>query len=101
MTTSTHEVGAGNVADMTMPKLLDLKGVASELGLALKTVRHYHHMAAKHRREGTPHAGDFPEPDMMFGRSPVWKQATINHWLRHRPGQGVGGGRPRKGERDE
>ncbi|NEG96850.1 hypothetical protein GFD17_08835 [Bifidobacterium sp. SMB2] len=37
-----------------------------------------------------------PEPDVLVGRTKGWKPETIDAWLANRPGQGVGGGRPRK-----
>ena len=41
----------------------------------------------------------FPEPDGHLGRKPYWDPARIHEiqaWARSRPGQGVGGGRPRR-----
>jgi predicted DNA-binding transcriptional regulator AlpA len=96
MTTTESILG-----DMTAPKLLDVAAVADLLGLEQRTVRNYHHTAARNRRDGATRPGDFPEPDAVFGRSPVWKASTIQAWERRRPGQGVGGGRPRKDHGDE
>ncbi|MGC7101807.1 hypothetical protein ACPZ19_44650 [Amycolatopsis lurida] len=41
----------------------------------------------------------FPEPDVIIGRTPGWaisREQEIRDWERVRPGQGAGGGRPRK-----
>ncbi|HWD81433.1 MAG TPA: hypothetical protein VG497_21205 [Kribbella sp.] len=41
----------------------------------------------------------FPEPDVVIGRTPGWsleRKAEIERWEATRPGQGAGGGRPRK-----
>ncbi|AVH59948.1 MULTISPECIES: hypothetical protein [Streptomyces] len=79
-----------------MADLLDLQAIATHLGLSYETVRSYHTKAEANRRAGRPKVGDFPPPDNMFGRSPVWQDTTIDQWAAHRPGRGAGGGRPRK-----
>lgn len=86
--------GSDNVQAMTAPKLLTLKDIAAELGLEYRTVRNYHQIAERRRRDGGTRPGDLPEPDERFGRSPVWKASTIKRWASHRPGRGAGGGRP-------
>jgi hypothetical protein len=40
--------------------------------------------------------GDGPKPDGHLGRTPWWKPETVDAWKASRPGQGAGGGRPRK-----
>ena len=89
------------VGGMSDPKFLDIAAVAEHLDLAETTVRNYHQMAQRRRREGAPRPGDFPEPDLHFGRSPVWKVSTVNRWKAHRPGRGAGGGRPPKNREDQ
>jgi hypothetical protein len=45
----------------------------------------------------------FPEPDVVIGRTPGWspdRRAEIEQWAAARPGQGAGGGRPRKVDGD-
>lgn len=37
-----------------------------------------------------------PKPDGHFGRTPYWHPTTVDAWWKSRPGQGAGGGRPRK-----
>lgn len=32
--------------------------------------------------------GDIPPPDEYVGRTPLWKQKTIDEWLKNRPGHG-------------
>lgn len=61
--------------------LLDTEGVAAMLGIARDSVTRYRAR------------GDLPEPDAVFGRSPVWRVATIREWQAQRPGRT---GRPRK-----
>lgn len=86
-----------NIEGMTAPTLLDVRGIADRLGLSPKTILNYHQTAERRRREGAARPYDFPPPDLLFGRSPVWKLGTIRSWQRARPGRGAGGGRPRKG----
>jgi transposase len=43
--------------------------------------------------------GDFPEPDVIVGEAPGWlaeRLPEILRWKESRPGQGAGGGRPRR-----
>ncbi|MDG9703797.1 AlpA family transcriptional regulator [Streptomyces sp. DH37] len=81
---------------MTRPKYLDLHAVAELTGLTYPTVRGYHNKAAIRRRDGTSRPGDFPPPDDVFSRVPLWLPDTIETWMANRPGRGTGGGRPRK-----
>lgn len=37
-----------------------------------------------------------PSPCPCCGLGPTWKASVIETWLANRPGQGIGGGRPRK-----
>jgi predicted DNA-binding transcriptional regulator AlpA len=71
-----------------VPEYLDVKAVADLLGVKPQTVRAY-----KHRGD----AG-FPEPDLVITGHPAWRRETIEAWIARRPGQGIGGGRP-KGRR--
>jgi len=32
--------------------------------------------------------GDIPEPDQYVGRTPLWAEASIDAWLKERPGHG-------------
>jgi predicted DNA-binding transcriptional regulator AlpA len=65
-------------------ELLDVAQIADIVGVKPATIRQY------------AHRGDMPKPDRRFGRSPAWRRSTIARWLEDRPGQGAGGGRPRK-----
>ena len=87
---------------MTVARLLDMRAIADRLGVKEKSVRHYHAMAERRRREDNPKPGDMPPPDDRFGRTPVWKASTIRRWEAARPGRGVGGGpRARRREAEE
>jgi len=93
---------SANVSGMTAPTLLSLAQVAELVGVEYRTIRNYHQMAERRRRESAAtgvdvtRPGDFPKPDDVFARTPVWKVSTIRAWEKRRPGRGVGGGRPRK-----
>lgn len=65
-------------------ELLDREQVAARVGIEPASVTRY------------LVRGGFPEPDRRFGRSPAWFASTVDRWLQSRPGQGAGGGRPRK-----
>lgn len=69
---------------MSTKVYLSLADIAERLGIGASTVRTYRSQ------------GRLPEPDAMTGPTPGWLPATIDRWLEQRPGQGVGGGRPRK-----
>lgn len=76
--------GRGDAAPAII--MLTVKEVAARLGVKPRTVEAYRH----HPQYG------FPEPDGRLGRTPWWWPATIDTWQKGRPGQGRGGGRPRK-----
>lgn len=65
---------------------LDLAAIAALLGVQVNTAQVYHKRAVRGRREGTSKPWDMPEPDAVFGRSPVWREATVKAWLAARPG---------------
>ena len=75
---------------------LDYAGVSDRTGISVGTLRRYLTQARTNRANGTPTRSDMPEPDTMFGRSPVWRPATIDRWMRRRPGKGVGGAEARE-----
>lgn len=76
--------------------------IAEHLGLKLRSVHTYRTRGEQLRQRaaaGEPVseeqlAAGLPKEDKMIGRTPVWRPATITSWKR--PGQGAGGGRPRK-----
>lgn len=74
---------------MTQTKYLTLSDIAGRIGVGVESIRVYHQRANKHRKDGDPRPGDLPEPDAVFGRSPVWREATIRRWESARPGRGV------------
>lgn len=75
----------GHQVIVTDDQVIDSRGVAKMLGIAVGSVARYRNR------------GDLPEPDLMLGRSPGWYRTTIEAWQQTRPGRGSGGGRPRRG----
>jgi hypothetical protein len=70
--TSTGEPMADPTADYWT-----VADIAEHWGVTAQTIRTY-----RSRKRG-----ELPEPDNVFGRSPVWKPATILNF--ERPGQGA------------
>ncbi|MEU0521952.1 hypothetical protein [Streptosporangium sp. NPDC006007] len=67
--------------------------IAEYLGVKLRSV----HTCRLRGQKGEP--GGLPKGDKVLGRTPVWKPVRVIRWNeQERPGQGVGGGRPRKSE---
>lgn len=57
--------------------------------------------AAGRRRVGRYAGHPFPAPDGYQGKAPWWRKERaeeIREWAVTRPGQGVGGGRPRQSD---
>lgn len=79
-----RDTADGDTANGDPGQMWTVARVAAELGLTISTVYAY-------RRDGR-----MPEEDGMLGRTPWWHPGTITAWTANRPGQGVGGGRPRK-----
>lgn len=76
--------------------MLDIRGVAAILGVRPKTVSQY---LTESKGEGRYAGHPFPSPNGYIGKSPWWMRrrvAEIRKWAQRRPGQGAGGGRPRK-----
>lgn len=68
---------------------MDTEGVATHLGLSTESVRIYlKRTRARVAAELPVRPQDFPLPDETFGRSPAWKQSTIETWRANRPGRG-------------
>ncbi len=59
---------------------LDTAAVAQMIGVQPPSVRMYAKRARIRRAEGKDTAADFPIPDTMFGRTPVWRRSTIEKW---------------------
>jgi predicted DNA-binding transcriptional regulator AlpA len=73
-------------------QLLTVAEVAKLLGVQEASVRKY---ASLDRSTGKRR---MPAPDGHLGRTPYWYPATVEAWQASRPGQGVGGGRPRRAD---
>jgi predicted DNA-binding transcriptional regulator AlpA len=56
-------------------KLVSQFEIAALLGVALQTVHQWRYRGTKHTK-----AGQFPEPDALIGRVPVWRWETIEQW---------------------
>jgi len=83
------------MSDKEMP-VLDRSAVATILGVRPKTISQY---LVESRGEGRYADHPFPQPDGYIGRGPWWhlgREKDIRTWAAARPGQGAGGGRPRK-----
>lgn len=74
-----------------MADYLDTAAVAAILKVRPQSVTRYRHHDRKPK---------FPAPDLVLSGRPGWLQVTIEEWIKHRPGRGVGGGRPRKYKED-
>lgn len=79
-------------------KLLGYADIAELVGVSVATVREYNTRAKRHRKLAAETGSkdhmkpsDLPEPDKMFGQSPVWKESTITKWMTKR----LPPGRPR------
>ena len=68
------------------------------MGWTVDSTRTLHTRATRRRKEHDVRPGDLPEPDEVFGRSPVWHKDTIDRWEANRPGRGAGGGRRPRAE---
>lgn len=76
---------------------LDTEGVAKQAGVATESVRIYLKRTRRRLRGGQAlRPQDLPDADRTLGRSPVWRQSTIDAWLAAR----VGRGRPRSSSED-
>ena len=85
------------IAGTRPPAVLDRAAVATRLGVEPESVTQYLYRTRQRLTENRPlRIWDMPLPDGYIGQSPWWYESTIAAWLASRPGQGVGGGRPRK-----
>lgn len=78
---------------MTKPvRYLSQADLARELGVTASTVTTW-----RSRYD------DFPAPDVLIGDAPGWLPSRLSEimgWRGSRPGQGTGGGRPRRDSKD-
>ncbi len=76
--------------------VLNRQAVAELLGVQPKTISQY---LTESKGEGRYAGQPFPAPDGYIGKGPWWRrerEGEIKAWATARPGQGAGGGRPRK-----
>jgi hypothetical protein len=76
---------------------LDLASVAAQLGVKANTVYQWR----LRYRDREPR---FPAPDVTLGSREGWRADRIGEfrvWMASRPGQGAGGGRPKKSRTEE
>lgn len=72
--------------DMTI-SYISTADIGREFGVTRQTVQYW-------RRDP-----GFPQPDVIVGDAPGWlpaRMAAIKAWHARRPGQGAGGGRPKR-----
>lgn len=67
--------------------MLTMQDIADRLGIDRASVQKYRTR------------GELPPADQMIGRTPVWRPATVERWIRRRPGA-PGQGRGRRPGRD-
>ncbi len=83
------------MAGEEMP-VFDRAAVAALIAVKPKTISQY----LVESKEGGRYADHpFPTPDGYIGRGPYWlrrREQEIRTWSETRPGQGAGGGRPRR-----
>lgn len=83
------------MTDEEMP-VYDRSAVARLLGVQPKTISQY---LSESKGDGRYADNPFPEPNGHIGRGPYWRlerKEEILKWAESRPGQGAGGGRPRR-----
>ena len=67
------------------PTYLTLTELAARAGMkygSLRTLRG--RQLARYRAGATPAPWDLPEPDKVFGKSPVWSTTTGDAWIKAR-----------------
>lgn len=69
--------------ELSPDRLLDGAAVAALVGIERTTWTAY------------VSRGTAPKPVAKYADTPVWTSGQVTQWLRARPGQGTGGGRPR------
>jgi predicted DNA-binding transcriptional regulator AlpA len=79
----------GAVAAQGDDTYLDTEAVAQHVGLTTESVRVYLKRSRRRVASGQPlRPQDLPLPDITIGRSPAWRQSTIDEWDSHRTGPG-------------
>lgn len=79
----------GDVPERDDDPYLDTEGVARQAGVTTESIRIYLKRSRRRisdKQELRPQ--DLPLPDMKIGRSPAWRQSTIESWLSRRAGPG-------------
>lgn len=74
------------MADQDDP-LLEMNDVAALIGVASATMRTYNSRAKKRREAGIHLPTDLPEPDRVWGKTPSWRESTIERWRQARLNQ--------------
>lgn len=64
---------------------LDTEGVAGRAGLGTESIRVYLKRSRRREKDGYDlRPQDLPLPDLKVGRSPAWKQSTVDAWIANR-----------------
>lgn len=79
----------GAVAEQGDDPYLDTEKVAEHVDLTTGSVRVYLKRSRRRVATGQPlRPQDLPLPDITIGRSPAWRQSTIDEWHDNRTGPG-------------
>jgi hypothetical protein len=74
---------------MELSDYADSARMAEAAGMGLPSFRVSLTRARSRRESGVFFPTDVPEPDIVFGRSPVWKTATLDTWIAARRDGGL------------
>jgi predicted DNA-binding transcriptional regulator AlpA len=72
------------VTPTTDDELIGIADVSRLTGLPPTTIRTYKWRAKKWKRRPVTSGVPLPDPDLTFGRSPVWRRSTIETWMQER-----------------
>lgn len=74
---------------MELSDYADSARMAEAAGMGLPSFRVSLTRARSRRESGVFFPTDVPEPDIVFGRSPVWKMSTLENWITARRDGGL------------
>lgn len=68
----------------TGDRLVGVEDVAGILGIKVSSLRVHSARSTARRSSGNTIAGNLPEPNYKYGRSPVWLESEIIKWAKTR-----------------